>query len=168
MIFVYFVLFWNSVADYSEIIQETCMEYPLCDFLISVRLDNKPGRDGQFLILIVWNLINLLLWNYEVQWIIGMIYGRFSTKCLYFMPIVQLMWPPYAVLVCDCPKKNIFSKIICSFYYQKKCRLNMKYVDALPLVVPYSYSNIRRNSFITHVISDQIMLPLNEAHWNEL
>ena len=173
MILIYFVLFWNSIANDSEILQETSMECPLYDFLISVRLDNTPGRHGQFLILIVCNLINRLLWNYEAQWIVGMMHGRSCTKCLYFKPIVQLMWRSYAVLVCDCPKKSSLKSFVVFIIRKSVRRISKMWMlfakcRALPFVEPLSYSYIRRNNFVAHVISDQLMLPLNEAHWHEL
>jgi len=36
---------------------------------------------------------------------VGMMYGRCFTKFPYFVQIMQLIWPPSAVLVCDCSNK---------------------------------------------------------------
>ena len=42
---------------------------------------------------------------------VGMLYGKSGAKFPYFVPIVRLIYPSYAVLGCDWPVKKILSKI---------------------------------------------------------
>jgi hypothetical protein len=46
-----------------------------------------------------------------ICYFVGMMYGRSCTKFPYFVLIIQLIWPPYAVLVIGHLKKIIFKTI---------------------------------------------------------
>ena len=82
------------------------MEGPLQSFFIFCRLDFKHGRHRQYLFLIGRNLkkspqkqLGQMNCN-----LVGMMYGRSSTKLPFFLLIGLQIWPPWAILVSDWSK----------------------------------------------------------------
>jgi hypothetical protein len=83
--------------------------YKDCSF--NIDWTKKYSRHGQFLFLNGWFFFKSFhrkLGGTMNCYFERMMHRRFCTKLSYFVPIVQQIWPQYAVLVCDWPIINYF------------------------------------------------------------